>query len=413
MNKTALGFVFGIAIVVAGAVGFFAATKMQQKAVSPGLMTIPQTSAPAATPVTPLAAKPKEAPAVDKPKAAPPAAVTPASEAAVNTAKSMPALTDTTVKMLRSASSPTYVPGGTVDIALNIEVDGSDTVRALGIEENLPDGFAFDGIIGDERPGIVPEVGKTGKVEFVWIQVPKLPMSLGYRIVAADGATGTKEISGQTLVRASGPEVRSAVVKTTLESGTPGSTPAPTPVPEAAPAPAAAPAPEAAPVPAPEATPAPEAAEAAMAEQQKKLAEVAEQMRKQEEAKKNAPAVEVARSIAEGGYTAGQPLEVSVTLNYAGTDPVTALALVETLPEGWTFDKVTGGAAPAVAPPAGKTSPVTFIWVQVPEFPATLTYTVNVPATDTGARTIGGKAAFRTTGVQIEGPPTATDISNK
>lgn len=408
MNKTALGFFVGIAIVVAGAVGYFAATKMQQ----PDTAAAPATPA-AATPSAAIAALAEKAkspvtPLAEAAKAEAPPAVTPATEAAINTAKAMPAATDTVVKMARVASSATYAPGGTVDLALNLEVSGTDVVRALGIEETLPDGFAFDGIVGDSKPDLVPEVGKTGKVEFVWIQVPKLPTTLAYRIKAADGTTGVKEITGQTLMRGSGPEVRSEVVKTALDSGAPGSTPAPAPAPAPSPTPEPAPAVEAAP-----AAPLTSPDAAAMDEQKKKLEEMAAKLKQADEEKKNAPPVEVARSISAGGYTPGQPLEISVTLNYAAADPVTALALVETLPEGWSFDKVTGGAAPAVSPPAGKTGPVTFIWVQIPTFPATLTYTVNVPATDSGARTLSGKAAYRTTGAQIEGPPTATDISNK
>ena len=132
--------------------------------------------------------------------------------------------------------------------------------------------------------------------------------------------------------------------------------------------------------------------------------------KKQEEAKQ---VIDVTHAIAAGGYTAGQTLEVSTTLTFTGTSKVSALALVETLPLGWTFDKVTGGATPAVSPANGKTGNVTFIWVDVPAFPATLTYTLNVPAGETGARSLVGKAAYRTDGGQIEGPPGATEVTNK
>lgn len=403
MNKTALGFFVGIAIVVAGLVGYLLASKGQPAQVATPAISVPAAPKADATPVTPVA----DAAKAVTPATPPAATATPAPEAAVNMAKA--AATDSTVKMTRTLNAATYAPGGTLDVALSLEVGGSDAVRALGVQETIPDGFTFDGIVGDVKPDLVPEVGKTGQVEFVWIQVPKLPVTFAYRVKAADGTTGVREFTGQTLMRGSGPEVRSEVVVTPVSSGEPGAAPAPAPAPvaEATPAPA-----EAVPAPA-EAAPAAPAEAAPKMLDAEKLKAMTERIKAQNPEVKDAPPVEVARSVAAGGYTPGQPLEVSVTLSYTGTDPVTALALVETLPDGWTFDKVTGGAAPAVSPPAGKGGNVTFIWVQVPAFPATLTYTVNVPAADTGARTLAGKAAYRLTGGQIEGPPAATELTNK
>jgi hypothetical protein len=433
MNKTALGFFFGIAIVVAGAIGYVAAKNLQEPlkpatatpAAAPAATSPEKTSEAAKTAMANLAEKVRESAKNAAPAQAAPAAAMPVTPVA-------PAGGGTNIVLSRSTSASAYTPGGTVDVSLTLALQGDEVVRALGVEDILPEGLMFDGIVSGEVPPIKPEVGKTGTVAFAWIQAPPLPTTLVYRVKAADGTTGTKQISGQAIMRGSGPEIRSGITLTSLEQGTPGSAPAPSPAPapapapEAAPAPAPAPAPEVAATPAPtpmpatpEAVPAPapttpaEAATAA-ADASKKMEEAAARMRAAEAAKKvPATPVEVAHTVAAGGYTPGQPLEISTTLNYAGTEPLAALAFVATLPEGWTFDKVSGGAAPAVAPAAGKTGNATFIWVEVPALPATVTYTVNVPATDAGPRTLSGKAAYRTTGGQMEGPAGAIEISNK
>lgn len=416
MNKTALGFFTGVLIIAAGAVGYWLAkSATEQKS--------PSISAPSTEKVAEAAkdaAQAKDKPAAGLAERAKEAMKKAAEKKDTDAPKKPAAGGGTTITMARGTSVPKYTPGGTVDVALRLDIAGDDIPRALGISELLPDGLVFDGMVGDEKPSIFPEPGKAGKVEFVWIQVPKFPLNLAYRVKAADGTTGVKEITGQALMRASGPEIRSAMVSTKLEQAAAGETL--TPVTPTLEAPAAAPAAEAA-APAPAADAAKEAAMKVEVDKEatkKKMQEAAEKLKaeqerlaKEEEMKKNTPPVEVARAVAAGGYTPGQPVEVSVTLNYSGTDPISALALVETLPEGWTFDKVTGGAAPAVAPAAGKTGIVTFIWVQVPTIPATLTYTVIPPATDTGAKVIAGKAAFRTTGPQIEGPVSATELVNK
>src|SRR5690606_14180981 len=41
-------------------------------------------------------------------------------------------------------------------------------------------------------------------------------------------------------------------------------------------------------------------------------------------------------------YTPGEPLTVKATMNYTGSDPVTALALRTTLPAGWQYAGIQG-----------------------------------------------------------------------
>lgn len=410
MNKSVLGFLFGIAIVIAGGVGYFLSANprpAEAPAAPREAAAKPDGDNALGAALAAAAAKKKEEGTKTTPVATPEnKPEEKKAEAPAKPAMSKAVAADgMSVNMARTLSSPTYTPGGTVDVAISIEVQGSDPVRALGIQEVIPDGFSFDAFIGGAKPDIAPEPGRTGSVDFAWIQVPSAPINLTYRVKAADGATGTKTFSGQTLMRAAGPELRSDTIVNTIDSSVPGSAPTPAPAADAA---AEAPA-AATPMPAPE-DPA-----KALEANKVKLEEAAARMRAAEakKAEDQKFAVEVAHAVPAGGYTAGETLEISATLTYSGTTPVSALAFVETLPVGWTFDKVTGGSAPAVAPPAGKAGNATFIWIDVPSFPATVTYTVNVPAGEAGARTLAGKAAYRTDSGQIEGPPSATEINNK
>ncbi len=108
--------------------------------------------------------------------------------------------------------------------------------------------------------------------------------------------------------------------------------------------------------------------------------------------------VRMARSVAPGGYRSGQPLEVIVSLDHDGKDKVTALAVVERLPQGWTFQEVSGGAKPVIMPSKGAAGELTFVWVQVPSFPCTVSYRV-VPAPEvTGPQELQGQAVYRQLG---------------
>jgi len=390
MNKTVLGFIFGIGVVVAAAVGYMAANT-----ISKSTQTAVEVSTPKAA-TSPIAAT--TTPATPKAPTTPVAAT--------------PAATSPVTYQRQISSGATYAPGVEFEVTINLAAAPSgETLRAVGLAESLPEGFTYLGVVGDKRPDVSPNGPRTGKIEFAWISVPTFPTSFTYKVKAAEDAAGQKDIRGIVLVRAGGPELRSPEVVTSLT--TDGAAPvAPAPMP--APAEAAPPAPAvdaataaataAAATPATPAPPVPAIAN-------EKLAEAMQRMR--EESEKPATPVEVARSIAAGSYTPGQPLEVSIQLSYAGQDAVSTLSLVETLPQGWTFDKISGGPAPGVAPPAGKTGALTFIWQEVPQFPIALTYVV-VPAADsTGAKELGGGTVFRTTGGMTQGPRVVTTVEQQ
>ena len=281
-------------------------------------------------------------------------------------------VTATRLRMRRTvAKGGTYQAGGEVEITLALGQSGTDPVRALGIVENIPEGWTFLAVVDGEHPDIYPPAGQANKLEFVWFNIPEFPASFTYRIRASETGETAEKITGEAIYRTSGPELRSGMVSSPLTVGT------------AAPAPAAPAAPQAA-------AEAPEAPKAA--------------------ADAPVPAAGLTMTRQAAGYTPGQPAALEVNLNYGGEEAVTALAVRETLPEGWTFGEITGGARPSLSPKAGDAGAIDFVWINVPSWPAAFTYTVNVPGGESEPREVKGMAIYRSTGGELHSEPVVTKL---
>lgn len=101
-------------------------------------------------------------------------------------------------------------------------------------------------------------------------------------------------------------------------------------------------------------------------------------------------------------YTPGGPITVKATMNYTGTEPVTALALQTKLPPAWTYGGIGGTLKPAIDPPVGTTDELTQIWIQIPSFPATVEYTLKVADWSEGTCTVTAQAIYRTLGGELK-----------
>lgn len=112
-------------------------------------------------------------------------------------------------------------------------------------------------------------------------------------------------------------------------------------------------------------------------------------------------------------YTPGAPLTVKTTMSYTGTEPVTALALQTALPPAWTYGGIRGDLKPAIDPPVGTTGALTLIWIQIPTFPATIEYTLDVPDWTEGTHTLSTQAIYRTLGEELNSPPHDVAMTRK
>jgi len=118
----------------------------------------------------------------------------------------------------------------------------------------------------------------------------------------------------------------------------------------------------------------------------------------------------IERVIPQGYYLSGQTLDIAVTFNREGAAPVTALALYETLPGGWTYDSYVSGPYPVIAPAPGAAGQLQFAYLSVPGFPATFVYRVNVPFDESGTQILSGYAEYRLGGGSILTPVLETAI---
>jgi len=114
------------------------------------------------------------------------------------------------------------------------------------------------------------------------------------------------------------------------------------------------------------------------------------------------------RNVPAGNYMPGASLDIQITFTKSGTQPITALGLYETLPGGWTFDSVVGGAVPQIY--RLSEDDVEFAWFVIPAFPATFTYRVQVPEGETGTKEMSGYAEYRTDGPPLFTPTVMTTI---
>ena len=90
-------------------------------------------------------------------------------------------------------------------------------------------------------------------------------------------------------------------------------------------------------------------------------------------------------------------LSFTVSMSYSG-DAVTALAVEERIPAGWSLSSTTGPCVANLTPPAGTETTLQFVWFAIPSFPCEFGYTLNVAAGETGPVTVEGEVEYRTGG---------------
>ena len=355
MNKAAIwGFTFGIILIILG-VGVYAIVQNMEPEPAPR-------RAPARTQRQAKDAFPKRPP------------TQPGRKSAANQNQE-PARLDMTRAL---ANDGEFAPGGTLDVTVTLTKQGEEPVRAIGIVEHIPDGWTYLKMASEQRPDLTPSRGHAGRLEFVYFSIPEFPVSFTYRVQPPESATEPGAFRGQALYRTSGPELHTEDVKSVAApAGDQG---------------------------APQQQPKEEAATRETAKESAQQPEAAEK-------RATGPELTLTRSVESQGYTPGEPLEVALKLDYSLDEDVTALAVQEVLPPGWTFGRITGGDAPAVPPNEGTAGTVSFIWIQLPEWPIEFNYTVNVPQGQSGEVLLEGYPVYRTGGGELRGNTTETELS--
>ena len=354
-----------------------------------------------------------------------------------------------TIRADRSFWYYKYLPGSTLDVTVTVHNDGPGDISVLKLEERIPSGWSYDSVVSGAVPDSVPAQGATGTLLFEWLNVPAFPAGLTFRVSVPSGQTGDATFSGGVLYQRSGGVEQAAAIgglgtvaerihhsldhspadgfisvseilrviqfynlsgyhcatgtEDGYEPGPPG---------------------------APDMTCAPHDCDYNPQDWQSGVSEilrviqfynlggchVAEDtedgyapgaapvgtgmaLRADADAGPSGdgtqPALEAARSMA----AAGGAIEVGVTLTHIGDEPISALGLVETLPPGWVFDSLGDDIEPPViAPVQGDSGELDFVWIAVPQFPATVRYSIHAEPGAASVTGIDGVALYRTSG---------------
>lgn len=378
-RSTIIGFILTLIIALIFSAGYivFVASKNP----TPARPSVPQTTS---TTATNIPNRPSVTPQKIQPRTPP---------LKVEGTTFQPALTepDALIKMTRQiAGGGSAQPGGTLDITVILEKEGTKTIRALGIQELLPTGWAFDTVVEGTRPDLVPPPGRTPLLEFAWFNIPAFPTSFTYRVRIPNDFKDVIEIQGQTLYRADAGELRTDVIKSpVVPSGTPSSIP-----PSSSDQSPSGKSEEMQPD-------APSTTESATSAQPPKPLAV-----KKEEEK-----ITLMQITTPEKYAPNSTLEVKTTINFSGTKPVTALALVVNLPSQIQFEQIIDGPAPPIAPKKGDTGTLNFVWPSIPPFPFTITYQITTQNGATGEKNIAGQVLYHTDGPQQQSERVITKIS--
>jgi hypothetical protein len=111
------------------------------------------------------------------------------------------------------------------------------------------------------------------------------------------------------------------------------------------------------------------------------------------------------REFPAGCYAPGDTVDVSITMDFGAAGTVTSLAVFETVPAGWQFQQVVGEPAPDIHPTPGMSGILEFSWIEIPDFPVTLSYRLGIPGeTPYGTYCFSGTTAYRTGGDELTVP---------
>lgn len=123
--------------------------------------------------------------------------------------------------VFQRSSDTSYTAGATTTVGIVIDAEKGDTITAIGLAETIPAGWVFvsSGESSGDAPAIVPDSGKGGTLDFVWITPPAFPVAFTYTLMVPEGQAGTVEITGHVEYRQDAGPLGTGELVTTLGSG--------------------------------------------------------------------------------------------------------------------------------------------------------------------------------------------------
>ncbi len=93
------------------------------------------------------------------------------------------------VEFTRTVEPALESEGPVWDVTITITAGAFANIRALGLRESLPPGWAFGGLVDGTVPSIGPCIGKPDRIRFVWFPVPESDCSFTYRLLPPEGSS--------------------------------------------------------------------------------------------------------------------------------------------------------------------------------------------------------------------------------
>jgi hypothetical protein len=360
---------------------------------------------------------------------------------------------------------PAYQSPGTMDVTVTFTKQGTNALTSLAFSETLPSGWTFNSLVSADIP-IKPSPDAGGTLEFAWISVPALPVTVTYRVNVPAGETSAKTFSGNVRWRTGGGEQSVATGGDTVsnptqyhsadtsrnwrieispeltrliqfhnageyhcQSGTedgyaPGSG-----------SHGSAPhhsdygpqdwrihiSPELTRLiqfhnaggyhvqPGTEDGFAPGSPSGLIAG----LKRVELVSNDAQIAAAASTTLSGTRAFSAATYVSSGTLDVTVRVTKVGTDAVNSLAVFETLPAQWSFNAIVSPESVPIYPSIGQTGTISFAWLATPAFPYDLIYRVNIPAGSTGTKVFTGDVRYRLDAGEITVVTPATSINDQ
>ena len=228
-----------------------------------------------------------------------------------------------------------FTPGEQFTVTITIDADDGGAISALGLTEFAPEGWTFVQVNGEigQAPAIPPQPGDSGELGFLWLVVPEFPLTFSYTLLPPPNADRNAAFNGRVYYYQDAGILSSDEVDSNF-------------------------------------TISPDI-----------LAE-------------NPAGVVLARAV--GAYTPDEEVTVTITVEADNGDAITAIGLTEFVPNGWRFVDAERASelAPAITPPADDTGQLDFLWLTVPEFPLTFSYTLRVPEGASGTVEFTGRIDY-------------------
>lgn len=237
--------------------------------------------------------------------------------------------------VLLERDAGTFTPGQHFTVTITISADDGGAISALGLTEFAPEGWTFVEVNGNlgQVPPILPQQGDSGELGFMWLAVPDFPLTFSYTLLAPPNADRSAAFNGRVFYYQNVGILSSDEVNSNFAIN-------------------------------------PDI-----------LAE-------------NPAGVVLAREL--GAYAPDEEVTVTITVQAEDGESITAIGLTEFVPDGWRFVNAESASnqAPAVTPPVDDTGELDFLWLTVPEFPVTFSYTLLVPQSASGTVEITGRVDY-------------------